>query len=173
MSATLAKRISGLDLSMRLFWGLDWNPVLEFIERGRILSPECVARCECDVEKTGVLREPSQHAFDLLDGFVRGAGSADMEREAIMRGNPGAVTPSIVRQEIRLGRMNPIGLADEMESELDVVSLAETSNRLDREIAIGIIDLVEEIDSMRRTTEASDEFATLLVEPTNDGCCEQ
>ena len=61
--------------------------------------------------------------------------------------------------------MDPIGLGNEMESKLDVVPLAELGDRLGRERTVGVIDLMEKIDSVRSPANAPNEFAPGLIDP--------
>ena len=64
-----------------------------------------------------------------------------------------AVPPRVGGQEVGLRGEELGGLSDEVEAQLDVVAFGERRGRLDREIAVSVVDLVEEVDYVRRTAQ--------------------
>jgi hypothetical protein len=65
--------------------------------------------------------------------------------------------------------MTAIGLARQVEPDLDVITSVQRVDRLERKMAVRVVDLMEKIDDMGLASEPSDELASMCIETTQLG----
>jgi hypothetical protein len=83
-----------------------------------------------------------------------------------MRRDPTAITTSVVREHFGFWRVEAIGLTDEIELKIDVVRVREGPDGFDRELAVGVIDLMEKLDDVSTAANASQYFSAGLQAST-------
>jgi hypothetical protein len=65
--------------------------------------------------------------------------------------------------------MTAIGLARQVEPDLDVITAVERVNRLEREMAVRVVDLMKKVDDVGLASEPPDELASMCIETTQLG----
>ena len=86
-----------------------------------------------------------------------------------MRRDQSAVPACVGREQLRLRCMTAIGLARQVEPDLDVITSVQRVDRLERKMAVRVVDLMEKIDDMGLASEPSDELASMCIETTQLG----
>ena len=134
----------------------------ESVEGLVLPGPQCPTGADRHVEKAAVRDQSGQQRFDPPDALGGWSARVRGKAESVVRGDECAISSCIVGQHLRLGGVQSIGLADEMEPEFDVVGFEERSDGFEGELAVCIVDLVKELYDVRRPAESPDEFAAGL-----------
>ena len=81
-----------------------------------------------------------------------------------MRRDPGTVPARVGGEQLGFGGVEAIRGGDKPDPEANGITLGEARNRREGELAVGIVDLMEELDLVGRTAQAADELAARGVE---------
>ncbi len=127
-------------------------------------SPERSARRECVVDEARLSEASGQPAF--VSAHIRGLGRRGVcgKFEPVVGRDPGTIPARVGGEQLGFGRVEAIRERDDPDPEANGITLGEARDRRQGELAVGIVDLMEELDLVRRTAKAADELAARGVE---------
>ena len=130
-----------------------------------VAAPERSVGCQGVFDSARLSESMGEPA--LVPPHVGSFGSRGLcgKLEAVVRRDPGAIPACVGREQLGLGGVEAVRGRHEPDPESNGITFGKSGNRRQGEVAVGIIDLMEELDLVRRSAQSTEELTATGVEP--------